>query len=513
MKYIFPLFALCLCLQTLTAQKAPKLTADFGTLFKNDKREIPIDIIGKDEFSYYMLYSEGRFGQGDELVVRKFNLDLTPSGMEINLKSKQYTGKFNSLGLRKIKNRIIHLYYVVNKDGKTYYYQTVDLDKFVLSEETQITTVAHGEKDASESVSRFMISEDEKTISIIYTIPNDDEDNTTLILKQFDTFFNEQSSVSYSFPYANEVLSLRNIFTNDNDDIFIISKKFDSDKIVKEINGFGYEYLFHKIESDQLKEITKIRPNDVHLRSLYPIISDNALLLTGIYSKTVLYAMSGIFTAKINLETSQVDYTNYNKLSVDFFNQLMADGKKKNRLTKKFNEGKRDNQNYILESIKVLDNNELLVLTEQQHTYSSNYSITYYHQNLAAMRIGSDGKLKWANKIGKNQTRNNVPIYSSFYSTQKDDNVILFYNGNTDNIGVKKGDIKNAFNSENIAFMYITIDLDGNYKRQKLFTKDDLGGVTIRPGLYNWEDENTLVLFGQDVDNLKNQRFIRVKFE
>ena len=512
MKYIITLFVLGLCLQTATGQDTPKLSVDYGNLFKNDKREIPIDIIGKDEFSYYMLYSEGRFGQGDELNIRKFNLDLTPSGMEINLKKENYEGKFNSLGLRKIDNRIIHLFYLLTETGKSYYYQTVDLDKFVLSEETKIIEVKHGEKKASESVSRFMISEDKNTISLIYTIPNDDEDYTAFVLKKFDTFFNELSSVQYNFSYTNEVLSLRNIFTNDADDIFIISKKFDSDKIVKQINGFGYEYLFHKIEGDQLKEITKIRPNNVHLRSLYPVITDNTLLLTGIYSETDLYAMSGIFTSKINLKTSEIEYTNYNKLSVDFFAQLMEDGKKKDRLIKKFNQGKKDNQNYILETIKVLDNNELMVIAEQQHSYSYNYSITYYHQNLATMRIGADGKLKWANKIGKNQTRGNVDIYNSFYSTKKDDKVLLFYNGNRDNIGVKKGGIKNAFNSENIAFMYTTIDMDGNYQRHKLFTKADLGGVTIRPGLYNWEDDNTLVLFGQDVDNLKNQRFIRVRF-
>ncbi|TCK69210.1 hypothetical protein DFQ05_0730 [Winogradskyella wandonensis] len=513
MKYVFSLFAICLCFLSTTAQDTPKLTVEYGSLFKNDKREIPIDIIGKDEFGYYMLYSEGRFGQGDELNIRKFHLDLTPSGMEINLKSKQYAGKFNSLGLRKIKNRIIHIFYVLTKTGKTYYYQTVDLDQFVLSEEKEILNIEHGDKDASESVSRFIISEDESTIKLIYTLPNDDEDNTTFQLKTFDVFFNEQSSTTYEFPYANEVFVLRNIFTSESDDIFFISKKFDSDKIGREAMDFGYEYLFHKIEGDSLKLITTIRPRDVHLRYLYPTIADNNLLLTGIYSETDLYAMSGIFTAKINLETSEVAYTNYNKLSAAFFAQLLEDGKKKDRLVKKFNEGKRDNQNYILKSVKVMDNNELLVLAEQTRTYSYNYSITYYHENVAAMRIGNDGKLIWANKIAKNQTRGNVPIYSSFYSTKRDDKVLLFYNGNADNVGLRKGKPANAFNTQNMAFMCTMIGSDGSYQRQKLFTKDGLGGVTIRPGLYNWEDENTLVLFGQDVDNLKNQRFIKVKFD
>ncbi|MDP5158760.1 MAG: hypothetical protein NWQ07_09310 [Flaviramulus sp.] len=64
------------------------IKVDFGSVFKNEKREIPLDIVGKDENGYYLLYSEGKFGQGNDMFLRKFDLELTPTDQEINLKKR-----------------------------------------------------------------------------------------------------------------------------------------------------------------------------------------------------------------------------------------------------------------------------------------------------------------------------------------------------------------------------------------------------------------------------------------
>ncbi|MGS2760774.1 hypothetical protein [Sinomicrobium sp. M5D2P9] len=54
---------------------------------------------------------------------------------------------------------------------------------------------------------------------------------------------------------------------------------------------------------------------------------------------------------------------------------------------------------------------------------------------------------------------------------------------------------------------------DGSYRRKIPATREDLKGIAIRPSLANWMDKNTLLLFGQDIDNLKNQRFIKFIFK
>lgn len=128
-KNIF-LYLLIISSYILNAQS--KIDIEYGSIFKNEKRQIPVNIIGQDENGYYILYSEGKFGQGEDMFLRKFNLDLTPSAKEINLKSETYEGEFNSLGLTKLKNKIIHVFYLLTESGKTYYYQNIDLTTFSL---------------------------------------------------------------------------------------------------------------------------------------------------------------------------------------------------------------------------------------------------------------------------------------------------------------------------------------------------------------------------------------------
>ena len=170
MKKLYFIVLFVIFLNATFAQKT--VSVEYGAVFKNEKREIPIDIIGKDENGYYLLYSEGKYGQGDDMFLRKFNLDLTPSGQEINLKSETYDGDFNSLGITKIKDNIVHIFYVLTETGKKYYYQSVDLKNFTLGEKTFITEIENDTKKASNSLSRFIISEDENTITLFYTIPN-----------------------------------------------------------------------------------------------------------------------------------------------------------------------------------------------------------------------------------------------------------------------------------------------------------------------------------------------------
>nr|WP_299339525.1 hypothetical protein [Allomuricauda sp.] len=78
----------------LSHGQADALVADIkiGDLFKNDKREIPIDFVGEDSTYYYILYAGGRFGNGDKSL-RKFNKNLVPVGDEIALEVSSDLGK------------------------------------------------------------------------------------------------------------------------------------------------------------------------------------------------------------------------------------------------------------------------------------------------------------------------------------------------------------------------------------------------------------------------------------
>lgn len=492
-----------------------KVDIEFGSIFKNEKREIPIDIIGQDENGYYLLYSEGKYGQGDDMFLRKFNLDLTPTNKEINLKNEAYEGKFHSLGVTKLKSKIIHVFYLLTETGKNYYYQNIDLATFSISPKKLITTILNDSKNARNSLSRFMISDDENTITLFYTIPNKNKETAKIRIQTFDSDFNEKTSNYYSFPYNNDVLSYRSVFMNSKNEPFIVCKKYDSYKILNDENNFRYEFQLYQIKNNQLGLLTTIRPENVHLRALNTtLINDDELALTGLYSEKHLYAMNGVYAAKINLTNGEILSSKYNKFSSEFYTKLLADGKKKQKAITKYDEGKRVDQNFILKQSLKLDNGELLVLAEQVWSYSYNYSITYYHHNIAAIKLDSEGNLLWANKVGKKNSKANVRIYSSYHPVYKNDKLYLLYNCSAKNLNHTTGGIANYFTDTDKAFIATKVDLDnGNYKRQILISNDKLEGITIRPSLYNWVDDNSLLMFGQDIDNLKNQRFVKLKFE
>ncbi|MCF8273183.1 MAG: hypothetical protein K9I95_05060 [Flavobacteriaceae bacterium] len=510
-----PCFLFFLCffgINILCSQNDIKI--EYGAVFKNEKREIPVDIIGKDDNGYYLLYSEGRFGQGDDMFLRKFNLDLTPSGEEINLKDENYEDKFSSLGLIKIKDKITHIFSLLTDSGKKYYHQSVNLDTFTLNEKTFITEIENDTKSANNSISRFIISEDQNTITLFYTIPNKNKEIAKIRVQTFDSAFVETSNLFFEFPYNNDVLSIHNVFSNENNDLFILCKVYDSNKTLSDENNHRYEFQLFKVEPESLRLITKIRPNDVHLRYLSPkLLNNDQLVLTGLFSKKDLYAMKGIFSAKVDLQNGNLIYANYNNLPTDFFVKLMENGKKKDKAISKYNEGKIENQNFILKNILKFDNDELLVLAEQTWSFTYNYVTTYFNHDIAAIKLDNQGKIVWSNKIGKKNEKTNVNIYSSFYPVLRDNDVYLFYNCNSKNLNHKTGFIANSFGTYDGVFLSTKIDSSGNYNRQVLSTKQELEGVTIRPKLYNWVDDDTILMFGQDIDNLKNQRFVKLVFK
>tara|TARA_R110002049_G_scaffold38978_1_gene120338 strand:+ start:25931 stop:27469 length:1539 start_codon:yes stop_codon:yes gene_type:complete len=512
MKKLFASLLLIICFNYSYSQD--DIHVEFGSVFKNEKREIPVDIIGKDDNGYYLLYSEGKFGQGNDMFLRKFNLDLTPSGQEINLKNETYEDQFNSLGLIKIKDKITHVFYLLNDEGKTFYHQSVDLKTFTLNEKKLITTIENDTKSAKNSLSKFMISEDENTITLFYTIPNKNKEIVKVKVQTFDSDFNEITNTSYEFPYKNDIFSIYRIFLNKKNELFLLCKIYESYKILSDENNHRYEFQLFKIEQEKLSSISTIKPDNVHLRTLNTtLLNDEELALTGMYSKKDMYAMSGIFACKINLESGNILYSKYNKLSSDFFSKLMEDGKKKEKAIDKFNQGKRDNQNFVLKQTIKLENDELLVLAEQAWSYSYNYAITYYHHDIATIKLDKDGNIAWANKIGKRNDKANVSIYSSYLPVYKNDKVFLLYNCSTKNLNHHTGPLVNYFTDFDRAFLATSVDLgNGNYKRQVLINNNQLDGITIRPFLYNWINENTLLMFGQDIDNLKNQRFVTIKF-
>lgn len=499
----------------LNNQIYSQVAIEYGEIFKNDKREIPTDIIGKDDTGYYFLYTEGKYGQGDDIFLRKFDTNLTPTKLRVNLKIEMENTKFNSLGVTKIKNKLIHIFSLKTEAEKGYYYQFIDLQDFSKTQKKLITTIDYLSKpNSKEFLTNFYVTKQEDSIILFFKISEKNEATLKLKKQIFDIDFNKKSEVIYELPFISKTLSHYEVFRGVKEDYYLKSKVYDDGKIFANENNQKYEHQLYSLSSEKPRLITSIRPKGVHMRYLdINIDNENEIVLTSLTSKKGIYSTSGIYTSKLNLETGNFIYEKYNRLSADFFTQLMVEGKKKEKFKRKYNEGKKENSNYVFKNSLLLENGETLVLAEQIWSMASNFVTTFYHHNIAVIKLDKEGNIVWETKIGKKHTKTNTSIYNSFLPVIKDNKLLLFYNGNPGNQNHITGNVLNSFGmGSKKAFLCTEVDIeDGKYKRHIISNEDELQGITIRPFLYNWIDNSTLLMFGQDISNLKNQRFFTLK--
>lgn len=493
-----------------------QVTIEYGEKFKNEKREIPVSIIDRDETGYYFVYSEGKYGQGDDIYLRKFSTDLTPTDLRAKLKLEVEGSKFSSLGISRIQDKLIHIFSLQSKTEKGYYYQFIDITDFTISQKELITKVNFSSTSKNnEYLRNFFIRKNQDEIVLFFRVIGKKSEAYKIRKKVFDINFKLKENQLYEFGYQNGNASYSDIFRSKSDVFYLQTKVYDSNKIFADENKHRYQHQLYRLDSLSPTLISNIRPKDVHMRFLDANVDDNEeIVLTGITSKKDMYSMSGIYSAKMKLNDGSFVYENYNKLSADFYGQLMVEGKKKEKAKKKYLEGKRENTNYIFKKSYLLENGETLLLAEQIWSMTVNFATTYYHHNIAVIKLDQQGNILWEKKIGKKNTKNNTSTYSSFLPILRDGRLLLLYNGNEGNLKHKTGIVRNSFSSDKRAFICTQIDLaTGDYKRNVISTKTELDGITIRPFLYNWIDKSTLLMFGQDISNLKNQRFFKLKFE
>ena len=112
------------------------------------------------------------------------------------------------------------------------------------------------------------------------------------------------------------MLSIHYLFTNKQNELFMLCKLYDDYKTLSNENNHRYAFNLYKITPENLELITTIRPDNVHLRHLNTtLLNDNELVLTGLYSIKNMYAMKGVFSAKVDLTTGKLAYSKYNDFS------------------------------------------------------------------------------------------------------------------------------------------------------------------------------------------------------
>jgi hypothetical protein len=510
----------------LSGQSVRKeVSIELGPVFKVDERSIPINIIGSDDSAYYILYGGGKYGIKNQ-VIRKFNRDLIPTDEVLNLFSEEQDEAIQDVDNLQIGNNLWKIMAHPFPHITKYYLQKINLDPLGIEFSKTIADIKSDLRTTSPNVSesslfaRIKSSLDTSRIVLFHPFPVKDKGKQKIRIIMFDNEFNQLRSDDYEFPYSKENFYVHEIYLKNTGELIINGIVFpDSDERTKEEKD-QYEFLIFSLFEGSIKEITRIRNygRNIHQARL-KFIRNDELVLAGLYSNRNMYAIRGTFYYRFNENKKEISANNFQKFDDSFYTSLLTESKKK-RLLKKIEKGDYEDPHYVLTNCLCDSTGELLLIAEQRYISSSTMSYAYYYQNIAIIKLDRNGKIIWSTKIGKDNSEYKMimspAVYAGFIPIKSADELFLFYNGNVENLHHSAGPVSRAFGAtvvEEQALMGTTVSNNGNYRRRILANTKKLNGFRIRPGLSRWLDENTLILFAQDPNNVKNQRFIKINFD
>lgn len=482
--------------------------------FRIKERSIPIDVVAVDEDSYFMHYSRGKFGHGSDFLIR-FDNDFHPTADITELSPPgEMNDTISTVGFLQRKSSLLHLSVSGTVNARRYYKRVFDLDTRKLREPELIAEVKSDERKASRAYEALLTSNDTSHVAFIYTIPNRNKDLQKLKVYRMNRDFNTLSEEVYEFPYSNKTFSFWQIRLSNHGQLDILAKVYDTEAVAFETKNKGYKYILFQIR-ESVEQKAEIRFPGKHVRDLSMDVSkDGEYYFTGLYSERDLYAVRGYVFKKLGRDGEHISQKVV-PLSQEYFTQLVKPGKKRDKIIKKlaserFEEGLQVYGGTVFNE----DKNLFVLLAEKKWTVSSNYTVTYNAQEISLIAINSDGDLEWFKKIGKNNSKSNVPIYSGYRLIRRDNYLMFIYGDHIENQNHVYGRMPNAFVMDGMDYCIAatTVDWSGNMRRSIVAKIEEVERTRIRPGLSRWIDDDSILFFGQDISNLKNQRFIKINY-
>nr|WP_299339522.1 hypothetical protein [Allomuricauda sp.] len=415
------------------------------------------------------------------------------------------------MGTIKLDSTILHLWEEDLTSSISLNSERIELDDFTLRDKKLLINIPKKIETGKRVFTLLLKNKHGKGIFLMNENPFG-VDSLSLSITEIDENLEVVNETKYDFDLPNDEFSINTIQQTGENQFLMLTKLYYGKNILRKDFKKEYEYQLFKLDQGNLHKLATISNQGKHLRSLEMLHSDSGeVILSGIYSEKDLYGMRGVYFCKLNGTSGAIVAEKFHPITPDFSLRLMEESKKKQNLLKN-REGKPiELPYYILQDIVpvVQDGHKFILLAEQIHSVTVYTQTKYYHDNVAMFQLDTNGNLEWSNILGKRQLKDNVPIYSSFLPFPKNGKVHLFYNGNINNKSHTTGKVEKAFGSEGVLFL-TTIQENGGYVRNKVASVEELEGIFGRPSLYSWLDEHTVIFFGQDINNVKNQRFIKV---
>ncbi len=519
MKAYLSLILLLFTSSLFAQNNAEDIDVAFGPMFNAGKRAVPTQFVGADDSGFYVIYSRGKHGQGEKIIY-KFGYDLKP---QLNKPLSKRIGALNTQtqSVFQIDEKLYHVSTLSQGREKRFYLQEIGTDNLNQTQPKELDRFQTEGKSAAFGTTEISMTEDTSRISIVYSIPSRRKENEAFGVNVFDREMNPLWKGTFELPYENRLLELQNYRIDNEGTVYMLGKRYFNKRRERVEGLVNYDYLLFSLQRNGDLDSLKIGSEGKFLRSMQVSLAANGdIISTGFYSDRNTANIGGAYYLRIDGQSREVINSSFKEFEIDFLTANMTERKAK-RTKKRIEEGKNVElpSYYIDDLITKPDGGVIMIGEKRQIIVSTSYAgyvavttTSYYYDDILVVEISPEGEINWANRVAKKQwTVNDGAAYSSYATMVRDQEVVLIYNDNNENLfydGV--GRVAPMRKNSSTVVMAARVGEFGDVKRAGLFRRGE-AEIKIRPVFAHQLDEDEMLIFGHRT--LKNQRFVILKFK
>ncbi len=482
-----------------------KISIDWGIKYKNSQNEFIRDIIYDDGKNIYAVVNTYKNASAKSVTpsIVKFDNKMSP------IKRKEYVADEDGIYLHKtfyLGGSFVLITSKYNSKTNTREFHAQKLNTNLdLDGQSKLLWTVVGKKSDDINLS-INISEDSTKFFIAVFPEQNYTDKKKYAFKVFDSDLNGVFEKIEDLNIPSYMFKLKSIQVNNKSDVFVLSKESKNRNLKVEIrseNGKvpGYKYLVNKYSKDGSKKEYELNLKSKFINNIFSKIESNgdlSLLLT--YEESYNDGINGTIFLKLDANTGNINTINeytFTKELAERIGTIQSDrpNKKSSALSNFFS----------VTDLHTVEDGSTYVILE------NNYIDSHEHmsEGLVALKINSDGNVKWCKYIPKLQ-RGAIGDYWLYHLAMyyKND-LFIFYNDKDDN---DQYDITNStkhpkefVNDIQISFIQIEFDEDGNIKR-KVISNGKQMETSITMSLSKQLSPNRMVLCGLTMNGFAGNR-------
>ncbi|MFM2286451.1 MAG: hypothetical protein RLZZ543_1948 [Bacteroidota bacterium] len=455
---------------------------DYGKYIIGAKNGHLYSVNVENDIVYLVSYSE------EDMKPETYKELVVGKGAKIGGKAKKYTREdidnrkkdkknrdYNYERFYIIKDKVFIIYYTKEKKIKTYYAQTYDLEG---SPVDAVRELEQFEERRWSTSHYFGLSQDSSMIYMFRQPKADKDDNDKFIVKIWDTNLETLNNVEIEMPYENRNADMYDYYLTSDKKLVALYKiyipkkerqKDDPEVLVKAMNI--------DIADGSVKDF-EMNLKDVFIRDLnLRFDEDQNAYCVGTFSKAKRRANAdGTFFYKLDYKTGEISAEHSQEFSTEIIHKMNnSESKKKRNQDLRANIdlrqviAKPDGGSYVL-----FEENYIVVVTTRSSNGATSTTYYYYDNDILIMNVSPEGEIIWQNVIPKKQvSTNDGGAYNSFYATQYNNNLYIFYN--EDYTNYKEGKYEYMCNptmAKSSIPVMVTMTEDGTYETTGIITYD-----------------------------------------